>query len=102
MFSIFTYCTNKESSDRLLDAFKKLTKTIWPSITLIKHNYPSLPNQVNDSDDDDIKTYKSTVDFYYSSNIIKTSNLNNAINVRTGQKFNLTVIYLDDIYITFE
>ena len=29
---------NKESSDRLLNAYKKLTKTIWLSISLIKHN----------------------------------------------------------------
>ena len=29
---------NKESSERLLKAYKKLTKTIWPSIILIKHN----------------------------------------------------------------
>ena len=36
---------NKESSDRLLNVFKKLTKTIFPSITLIKHNDPSFPNQ---------------------------------------------------------
>ena len=28
--------SNKESSNRLLNAYTKLTKTIWPSITLIK------------------------------------------------------------------
>ena len=27
--------SNKESFDRLLNAYKKLTKTIWPSISLI-------------------------------------------------------------------
>ena len=93
---------NKKSSDRLLNTYKKLTKTIWPSISLIKHNDPSFPNQGIDPDDDDIKDYDNTVDFYHSRKIIKTSKQNNAIEVRTGTKFNLTVIDLDNIYLTFE
>ena len=93
---------NKESLYRLLNAYKKLTKTIWPSISFIKHNAPSFPNQGIDSDDDDIKDYESTVDFYHSRKIIKTGKQNNAIEVRTGKKFNLTVIDLDNIYLTFE
>ena len=74
-------------------------------MSLIKHYDPSFPNQGIDSDDDDIKDYDSTVDFYHSRKIIKkidTSKFNNAIEVRTGQKFNLTVIDLDNIYLTFE
>ena len=62
---------NKKSSDRYLDAFKKLTKPIWPLDTLIKHNDHSVPDQKIDSDNDDITDYDSTVDFYHSSKIIK-------------------------------
>ena len=94
--------SNKYSSDRLLNAYKKLTKNIWLSISIIKHNDPSFPNQGIDSDDDDIKDYDSTVDFYHSRKIIKTGKQNNAIEVRTGKKFNLTVIDLDSIYLTYE
>ena len=80
--------------------------TIWPSISLIKHNDFSVPNQGIDSNDDDIKDYDNTVDFYHSRKIIKqidkSAKYNNAIAVRTGKKFNLTVIDLDNIYLTFE
>ena len=73
---------------------------------MIKHYDPSFPNQGIDSDDDDIKDYDSTVDFYHSRKIIKqidkSTKFNNAIEVRTGKKFNLTVIDLDNIYLTFE
>ena len=74
----YNYCvvplyisSNKESSDRLLNAYNKLTKTIWPSISLIKHNDPSFPNQGIDSNNDNIKDYDNTVDCYHSRNIIK-------------------------------
>ena len=90
---------NKELSDRLLNAYKKLTKIIWPSITLIKHNDPSFSNQEIDLYDDDNRDYDSTVDFYHSRKIIKTGKQNNAIEITTIQKFNLTVIDLDDIYL---
>ena len=69
---------------------------------MIKHNDPSFPNQGIDSDDDDIKDYDNTVDFYHSRKIIETGKQNNAIEVRTGKKFNLSVIDLDNIYLTFE
>ena len=77
---------NKELSDRLLNAYKKLTKTIWPSISLIKHNDFSFPNQGIDTDYDDIIDYDNTVDFYHSRKIIKTDKQNNAIEVRIGKK----------------
>ena len=77
---------NKESFDRLLNKFKKLTKTLWPSITLINHNNPIFPNQNINPTDPDIKYYKSTLDFYHSDKIIKRNTLNNAIELRTGQK----------------
>ena len=74
---------NKKSSDRLLIAYKKLTKTIWPSILFIKNIDPSCPNQEIDSDDDNIKDYDTTVKFYHSRKIVKTGNQNNAIEVNT-------------------
>ena len=52
---------------------------------MIEHNDPSFPNQGIDSDDDDIKDYESTVDFYHSRKIIITCKQNNAIEVRTGK-----------------
>ena len=54
---------------------------------MIEHNDPSFPNQRIDSDDDDIKDYDNTVDFYHSRKIIKSAKLNNAIEVRTGKYF---------------
>ena len=87
MISTIIYISSdKESSDRLLNAYKKLTKAIWLSILLIKHNDHSFPNQQIDSDDDDIKDYDSTIDFYHSRKIIKTGKQNNAIKVRIGKK----------------
>ena len=95
-YNIYNFCLvllyiapNKESSDRLLNVYKKLTKTIWPSISLIKHNDPIFPNQGIDSDYNDIKDYDNTVDFYHSRKIIKqidkSAKYNNAIEVRTGK-----------------
>ena len=46
---------NKTSSERLLVLYKKLIKTIWPSITLLKHNIRGFSDQEIDSNDDDIK-----------------------------------------------
>ena len=51
---------NKTSSKRLLVVYIKLMKTIWPSITLLKHNIRGFPDQEIDSDDDDIKDYDKT------------------------------------------
>ena len=49
-YDIYNFCLvplyispNKESSDRLLNAYKELTKIIWPSYSLIKHYDPSFP-----------------------------------------------------------
>ena len=74
-------------------------------MSLMKHYDPSFPNQGIDSDDNDLNDYDSTVDFYHSRKMIKqidkSTKYNNAIEVRTGKKFNLTVIDLDNIYLTF-
>ena len=66
MFSTFIYCINIELSDRLLNVYQNLTKTIWPSIRLIKHNDFNFANKGIDSDNVDIKDYQNTVDFYHS------------------------------------
>ena len=93
---------NKKSSERLLVVYKKLIKTIWPSITLLKHNIREFPDQEIDSNDDDIKDYDKTNHLYHSSAIIKTNKINNSIEIRTGQKFNLTVIDIDNVYLAFD
>ena len=93
---------NKKSSERLLVVYKKLIKTIWPSITLLKHNIRGFPDHEIDSDDDDIKDYDKTMELYHSSAIINTNKINNAIEIRTGKKFNLTVINIDNVYLAFD
>ena len=92
---------NKKSSERLLVVYKKLTKTIWPSITLLTHNIRGFPDQEIDSDDD-IKDYDKTMELYHSSAIIKKSKTNNAIEIRTGKKFDLSVIDIDNVYLVFD
>ena len=82
---------NKTSSERLLVVYKKFIKTIWPSITLLKHNIRGFPDQEIDSEYDDIKDYDKTMELYHSSGIITKNKINNAIENRTGKKFNLTV-----------
>ena len=93
---------NKKSLERLLVAYKKLIKTIWPSITLLKHNIRGFPDQEIDSDDDDIKDYDKTMQLYHSAAIIKKNKTNNAIEIRTGKKFDLTVIDIYNVYLTFD
>ena len=93
---------NKKSSERLLVVYKKLIKTIWPSITLLKHNIRGFPDKEIDSDDDDIKDYNKTMELYHSSAIIKKNKINNAIEIRTGKKFDLTVIDIDNVYLAFD
>ena len=66
---------NKETSERLLYGYKKLTKTIWPSITLLQHNIRGFPDQEIDSDDEDIKDYDKTLELYHSDKIIKKGKL---------------------------
>ena len=62
---------NKKSSERLLVVYKTLIKTIWPSITLLKHNIRECPDKEIDSDHNDIKDYNKTMDLYHSFAIIK-------------------------------
>ena len=92
---------NKKSSERLLVVYKKLIKTIWPSIILFKHSIKGFPDQEIDSDDDDIKDYDITMDLYNSSAIIKKNKINNAMEIKTGKKFDLTVIDID-VYLAYD
>ena len=92
----------KKSSERLLIAYKKLIKTIWPSITLLQHSIRGFPDLEIDSDDDDIKDNDKTMELYHSAAIIKTNKTNNAIEIRTGKKFNLTVLDIDNVYLAFD
>ena len=39
---------------------------------------------------------------YHSSPIIKKNKINNAIKIITGNKFNLTVIDIDNVYLAFD
>ena len=71
---------NKTSSERLLVVYKELIQTIWPSITLLKHNIIRFPDQEIDNDEDDIINCNKTIDLYYSFTIFK---INNAIEIRT-------------------
>ena len=51
---------------------------------------------------DDIKEYDQTIKLYHSSAIIKKNKINNGIEIRTGKKFNLTVIVIDNVYLAFD
>ena len=93
---------NIKSSDVLLVVYKTLIKTICPSITLLKHNLRGFPDQKIDSDNNNIKGYNKTMQSYQSSAIIKKNKTNNAIEIRTGKKFNLTVIDIDNVYLAFD
>ena len=42
------------------------------------------------------------MELYYSSAIITKIKINNVIEIRTGQKFNLTVIDIDNDYLAFD
>ena len=42
------------------------------------------------------------MELYHSSAIIKKNKINNAIEIRTGKKFNLTVIDIDNVYLAFD
>ena len=42
------------------------------------------------------------MELYHSSAIIKKNKINNAILIRTGKKFNLTVIDIDNVYLAFD
>ena len=42
------------------------------------------------------------MDLYHSVAIIKTNKTNNAIEIRTGKSFNLTVIDIDTVYLAFD
>ena len=90
---------NKTSSERLLVVYKELIQTIWPSITLLKHNIIRFPDQEIDNDEDDIINCNKTIDLYYSFTIFK---INNAIEIRTWKKFNLTLIDIDNVYLAFD
>ena len=93
---------NKKSSERLLVVYKKLIKTIWSSITLLKQNIRKFSDQEIYSDDDDIKDYDKTMELYHSSEIIKKNKINNAIEIRSRKKFILTEIDIDNFYLAFD
>ena len=42
------------------------------------------------------------MDLYHSSAIIKKHTINNAIEIRTEKKFNLTIIHIDNDYLAFD
>ena len=42
------------------------------------------------------------MELYLSSAIIKINKINNAIEIRTRKKFNLTVIDIDNVYVAFD
>ena len=42
------------------------------------------------------------MELYYSSAIIRKNKINNAIEIRTGKKFNLTLIDIDNVYLAFD
>ena len=42
------------------------------------------------------------MELYNSSAIIKKNTINNAIEIRTGKKFNLTIIDIDNVYLAFD
>ena len=68
----------------------------------LKHNIRGFTDQEINSDDDDIKDYDKTMELYHSAAIIKKNKINNAIEIRTGKKFNLTVIDIDNVYLSFD
>ena len=70
---------NNKSLTTILVEYKQLIKTIWPVITLLKHNIRKCLNQEIESDDDDIEDYHPTIKLYNSSAIIKTKTINNVI-----------------------